>query len=663
MTKLTNEIIEKRLKEQFAHYDIRVEFPYGNNGGKTYVIIVDNCNEKNRKEGNYRNLKGIRSFKVSKQGIDYTDEIKQRLSEIGYTFIGPDDTTCKKLTSTDKFSFYDNNGIKYHTSYANQKKHGFKFLNCGRDVYQTIQIVCDNYSKKEIDVANVSDGKSLSTIRVHLQCRKCGYKWSTSLTAATYQDSGCMQCQGKVKHSQEWFINKVKKIRPEYDYTESIYNGLNKNVKVICHERNKYGVEHGAFYPIAGSLVNGSGCPHCLRSSLEDEVNSFLSLNNIEFETQKKFHDLGKQRFDFYIPSQKTAIECQGKQHFESVIHFGGEDGFKNRLKLDIKKRAYCKEHNIALIYYTHEDVDSFLNIKCVKSLGDLSGLIGLTNIKTDLIVTNVISSKESKLKYKELYNKCRNSAKKYYNRTEWSNKDSSLFYYAAKYGWIDELMPINKRKHWTLELWIEYAKDCDYILSVMHNKYPDAYSAGYKYGWIKQYLHSIKEKGVSVFDINNEIIYTFTNRVECCERIKCSKSALTNCIQRKQPFKETFVFRDWVKDDGCIKNDNKLDELIEGINNKYKVIQFSIDGKFIKLWNNANEVFNAFNGKFSVANLYRSLNTRNSELEGFQWIYYKDWDGKEIEPLYRYRHLKERKKKSRTIWPKRKQSDHNRVM
>jgi hypothetical protein len=76
---------------------------------------------------------------------------------------------------------------------------------------------------------------------------------------------------------------------------------------------------------------------------------------------------LGQQRFDIYIPSHKVAIEYQGKQHFEPIDFFGGEDAFKETLARDKKKFFLSKKHKVHVLYWdyrneiTEASVDEFL--------------------------------------------------------------------------------------------------------------------------------------------------------------------------------------------------------------------------------------------------------------------------------------------------------------
>jgi hypothetical protein len=51
-------------------------------------------------------------------------------------------------------------------------------------------------------------------------------------------------------------------------------------------------------------------------------------------------------------------VEIDGLQHEQIVPHFGGEDGFKDRVKKDKIKNEYCKLNDIKLTrikYRTNE--------------------------------------------------------------------------------------------------------------------------------------------------------------------------------------------------------------------------------------------------------------------------------------------------------------------
>jgi len=72
--------------------------------------------------------------------------------------------------------------------------------------------------------------------------------------------------------------------------------------------------------------------------------------------------------FDFYIENYNLIIEFDGKQHFEPISRFGGEEGF-NKIKInDAIKNNYCKLHKINLIRINYRQnisniLDNFFNI------------------------------------------------------------------------------------------------------------------------------------------------------------------------------------------------------------------------------------------------------------------------------------------------------------
>lgn len=70
--------------------------------------------------------------------------------------------------------------------------------------------------------------------------------------------------------------------------------------------------------------------------------------NNIQ---QHSTTFLGRQRIDFYLPKHNIGIELQGRQHFEPVDYFGGEDEYYNIVERDIRKKKLCEDNNLKLFY------------------------------------------------------------------------------------------------------------------------------------------------------------------------------------------------------------------------------------------------------------------------------------------------------------------------
>lgn len=57
---------------------------------------------------------------------------------------------------------------------------------------------------------------------------------------------------------------------------------------------------------------------------------------------------------DIYIPAMKTAVECQGSQHFEfsKFFHRRNPKNFTNAKERDSRKFSWCILNNIRLIYF-----------------------------------------------------------------------------------------------------------------------------------------------------------------------------------------------------------------------------------------------------------------------------------------------------------------------
>ncbi len=65
---------------------------------------------------------------------------------------------------------------------------------------------------------------------------------------------------------------------------------------------------------------------------------------------------LGRQRLDILIPEINLAIEYQGKQHYESIEFFGGEESFEKAIMRDELKLKKCKKNNVTLVYFNYKE-------------------------------------------------------------------------------------------------------------------------------------------------------------------------------------------------------------------------------------------------------------------------------------------------------------------
>lgn len=108
----------------------------------------------------------------------------------------------------------------------------------------------------------------------------------------------------------------------------------------------------------------------CLKSSGEYNVGNFLSYNHIDYQSQKKFDNLygtggGKLSYDFWLSQYNLLIECQGKQHYQPIDLYGGNEIFNVQQEHDKRKREYAKEYGYKLLeipYWDYDKIDEILS-------------------------------------------------------------------------------------------------------------------------------------------------------------------------------------------------------------------------------------------------------------------------------------------------------------
>ena len=106
------------------------------------------------------------------------------------------------------------------------------------------------------------------------------------------------------------------------------------------------------------------GCWH--RSLGETMIENVLIKNNIKFKQEFPIKDIqsinkGTLRCDFAIINDnnevKYIIEFNGKQHYEPVDVFGGQEGFEVLKENDQIKMDYFKKNNIPLIIFSYKEL------------------------------------------------------------------------------------------------------------------------------------------------------------------------------------------------------------------------------------------------------------------------------------------------------------------
>lgn len=113
-----------------------------------------------------------------------------------------------------------------------------------------------------------------------------------------------------------------------------------------------------------------------LASYLERRTSTVLDSLSIEYKTQVKFSDCRHKLplpfdFGFVYGGTQYLIECDGKQHFEPVEKWGGEEAFEQVKLRDAIKTKYCTDNDIVLIRipYTMKNSSDLIESEILKSL------------------------------------------------------------------------------------------------------------------------------------------------------------------------------------------------------------------------------------------------------------------------------------------------------
>ena len=164
----------------------------------------------------------------------------------------------------------------------------------------------NKYDYSKVNYVNTST-------KVCIICKEHGEFWQKPNSHLSGQ--GCPKC-GKEQTSKaaklttEQFISKARKIHGDkYDYSKTNYDGCKEKLYIVCHEKDKFGNEHGGFWQTSNDHLSGCGCPKCRTWKLEEEVSNWLIVNNITFDYHKNFTWLNRQSLDFFLPDYKIAIE------------------------------------------------------------------------------------------------------------------------------------------------------------------------------------------------------------------------------------------------------------------------------------------------------------------------------------------------------------------
>lgn len=231
-----------------------------------------------------------------------------------------------------------NGGTKYTKDIFVKKakeKHGF----------YTYEKVDYNNSAKKVIITCPIHGEFKMSPRNHISGQKCP------------------SCSGVKKKTKKDFIKESLLAHGDkYSYELVEYENNRNKVKIICDK-------HGIFKQSPKDHIRGHGCIKCSNFSKgEESIKNILDNIGLNYIRQHRFEDClsvsgVKLPFDFYLPDLNLLIEYDGRQHFEPVELFGGENAFNILKKNDRIRNEWCSINNKKLLRISYkESLDKLIN-------------------------------------------------------------------------------------------------------------------------------------------------------------------------------------------------------------------------------------------------------------------------------------------------------------
>lgn len=198
----------------------------------------------------------------------------------------------------------------------------------------------------------------------------CGYTFRAMSQIAEREELGCRNCSNMLIHDKE----RVESLLEDKFGTEYILIS-----DEVLNNRHPITVKHmicGEIFDTRSTDIIHSSkqCPKCAPSGSNGErrIDKHLKSLGLGFAREFSFFDcryINELRFDFVIYDNKGEIdflvEFDGKQHYESVEFFGGEEGFRLTKLRDGIKNTYCYNKNIKLLripYWDEDDIKTILD-------------------------------------------------------------------------------------------------------------------------------------------------------------------------------------------------------------------------------------------------------------------------------------------------------------
>ncbi|MFD0587806.1 hypothetical protein ACFQZE_07310 [Paenibacillus sp. GCM10027627] len=179
----------------------------------------------------------------------------------------------------------------------------------------------------------------------------------------------CQKCAKSLPYTIETLKERIYElVKNEYAIMDNEY--VNSNTKIrIRHNTcgNEYYVAPSKF------ISKGNRCPECKKSRGEEKLKAILDELNVSHISQFRIdgcRNIYPLPFDEAVFDNRGNLiiifEFDGKQHYEPIELFGGDESFKTTKKNDHIKNEYCRLNNITLVripYWDYNNIEKIVRI------------------------------------------------------------------------------------------------------------------------------------------------------------------------------------------------------------------------------------------------------------------------------------------------------------
>ena len=203
------------------------------------------------------------------------------------------------------------------------------------------------------------------------KCIRCGNEASVRKEDLDKNPRSCNNCKGEI--IQEMALKRgavINKIELGMQFGKLTVDSKSFTSKGKTHSYcwcncecgNRIAVRIDHLYGRYHSKTISCGCS--TESSGEIKIRQILEKYKIKFKSQHRVKNEQNEVmvFDFAILDEKDNIikyiEYNGKQHYEPVEIFGGDEAFERQKIRDTRKTEYCYTHNINLQWIPYFEFD-----------------------------------------------------------------------------------------------------------------------------------------------------------------------------------------------------------------------------------------------------------------------------------------------------------------